>query len=451
MQKANSLMDKFKDLHHITLHFSNTQGTPIYNETGQFLGKLKDFFIDYEEIYPSVLAIQYKRSGNVFYAHWEDILSFSFKKITLKNDAFSRRSRTFPKILNKRPNSSLLGQRPLGDAVEYPPLAALVLDKQIVDTHGKKVVRVNDIQFIRTGNDLRVTHAEVGLRSFVRRLSLERFIDFLISRVHPKSKYLINDSAINWKFVHAIPNRNVQKSVRLNLTNEDLKELHPADIADILEDLDNHGREMIFSNLDPELAAETLSEIDDEDLQVSLLKNENPEKAADIIENMDADDAADLLNELDEAKADAIISNIEDVEMQEEIQELLEHDEDSAGGLMTSETFEIPEYLKKSDVIALIQEQHRDFTSFTDIYIIDENRKLIGTLTLQELVLTKEDLVIKEMMNDSDIKSMHASSHWKDVADTMNKYNLITIPIVSDDNTLLGMVSVDDILDRLLS
>ncbi|MGZ3787607.1 MAG: magnesium transporter [Bacteriovorax sp.] len=443
-------MEIFKDLTDITLHFSKTVGIKIYNEDGHKLGSLHDFFIDYEEIYPSVLAIQYKRSGFLFYIQWSDVLNFSYKKILIKNSAFPRRSRTFPKTLNTKTVTSILANQFAGPTVEYPPLGQIVLDKQIVDTHGKKVVRVNDIQFIRAGKDLRVTHAEVGLRSFVRRLSLERPIDLCVKFIKPQSKYLSNDTTINWKYVHAIPNRNIQKSVRLNLTNEDLKELHPADLADILEDLDSHGREMIFSNLDPKLAAETLSEVD-EDLQASLLQNENPEKAAEIIENMDTDDAADLLNELDEDKADAIISNIDDVEIQEEIQELLEHDEDTAGGLMTSEIFEVSADLRKDDVLSLIQEKHDEVASFHDIYVVDDNHTLIGTLSLQEMLIHKENLLVSEMMNDSDIKCLTVNTHWKDVADFMNKYNLITVPIVSDDYELLGMVSIDDIVDRLLS
>ncbi len=443
-------MEIFKELSDITLHFSATVGINIYNEDGQKLGSLIDYFIDYEEIYPSVLAIQYKRSGVLFYILWEEIISFSYKKIIIKKEAFPRRSRTFPKTLNPKTVTSILANQFTGSTVEYPPLGQIVLDKQIVDTHGKKVVRVNDIQFIRTGNELRVTHAEVGVRSFVRRLSLERPIDLVIKLINPNSKYLSNDTTINWKYVHAIPNRNIQKSVRLNLTNEDLKELHPADLADILEDLDSHGREMIFSNLDPKLAAETLSEVD-EDLQASLLGNELPEKAAEIIENMDTDDAADLLNELDDDVAEEIISNIDDLETQEEIQELLDYDEDSAGGLMTSEIFEVTANLKKSEVLALIQKNHDEVASFFDIYVVDENHFLVGTLSVQELLIHKEDLLVSEMMNDSDIKCLPADTHWKQVADFMNKYSMVTVPIIAADNELLGMVSVDDILDRLLS
>jgi CBS domain-containing protein/sporulation protein YlmC with PRC-barrel domain len=443
-------MNKFSEFNDITLHFSKALGITLYNENSQKLGKLYDFFIDYEEVYPSVLALQYKRSGILFYVSWEDVISFNYKKIIIKNETFPIRSRTYPKTLAKKTVTSILANQFSGATVEYPPLGQIVLDKQIVDTHGKKVVRVNDIQFIRAGIDLRVTHAEIGVRSFVRRLNLERPIDFIVNLFYPKAKYLTNDSTINWKYVHAIPNRNVQKSVRLNLTNEDLQELHPADIADILEDLDSHGREMIFSNLDPKLAAETLSEVD-EDLQASLLKNEDPEKAAEIIENMDTDDAADLLNELDEDRADAIISNIDDLEIQEEIQELLEHDEDTAGGLMTSEIFEVKSNMQKHEILELIKASHEEVASFYDIYITNEQRHLIGTLSLQELLIHSDQTYVYDIMNSTDIKSLHSDTPWKEVAAFMNKYNLVTVPIIDNENELLGMVSVDDVMDRLLS
>lgn len=443
-------MDIFKELTDISLHFSKVVGIPILKEDGQKVGSLCDFFVDYEDVYPSVLAIQYKRSGILFYIHWEDVISFSYNKVVIKDETFSRRSRTFPKTLNRKPVTSILANQFIGPTVEYPALGNIVLDKQIVDTHGKKVVRVNDIQLIRAGKNLRVTHAAVGLRSFVRRLGFEVPVDFAIKMIKPKSRYLTNDTLINWKFVHAIPHRNVQQSVRLNLANEDLKEMHPADLADILEDLDSHGRELIFSRLDPELAAETLAEVD-EDLQESLLKNETPEKVAEILENMDTDDAADILNEMDEDKADAIIDQMEDQDIKEEIQELLEYDEDSAGGMMATNAFEVSPQTKKSEVLRLISEKHEDFSTIYDIYVVNDERRLVGVCSLQDLVVTVQDLSMKEIMNNDDIKQVLPEAHWKEVAELLNKYNLINAPVVSKEGELLGVVSVDDVLERLLS
>jgi sporulation protein YlmC with PRC-barrel domain/CBS domain-containing protein len=444
-------MGIFKGFNDIQIHFSNALGTKIVNEEGILLGKLSDFFVDYEEVYPLVLAIQYKSGGQYFYISWEEIKEYSHKRITVGSDSFKGRSRTFPKAQNKRVITSLLANQFTGDTVEYPPLGKIVLDRQIVDTSGKKVVRVNDIQMIKAGKNLRVTHAAIGLRSMMRRLGYESIIDSTIKFVRPKAKYLTSEVLINWKYVHAIPNKSIQSSVKLNLTNEDIKELHPADLADILEDLDNHGREIIFNNLDAKTAAETLSEVE-EDIQVNLLKNEDPERAADIIEEMDTDDAADLLSELSDSKAKDIISRIDDDEVQEEIQELLEYQENTAGGLMSTEYLSISKTKKKDEIMLQVQKEHEDLETIYSIYIVDEHHKLIGQCSLRRLIAQKENIEVGEVMNSRDIKSLYPSTHWKEVATFMSKYNLMYAPVISEeDNKLLGIISVDDLLPWLLN
>ncbi len=441
-----SVFDAFTD---ITLNFSDLIGTTIFNEKKQKLGILKDFFVDYEEVYPGVLALQLKKNKQFFYIRWDDIKSFSTQKIIIKNDAQIGRSRTFPKVFNKRVVTNLLASQFSGTTIEYPPLGKIVLDKQIVDTHGKKVVRVNDIQFIRIGQTIRVTHAEIGLRSLIRRLGYESFIDFFVKLINPNSRYLTGNVLINWKYVHAIPDKTVQANVKLNLSNDDLKTLHPADLADILEDLDSHGRELIFRTLDPEFAAETLSEIDP-DLQPHILKNENPERAADIIENMGTDEAADILDDLSDEKREDIIQRIDDEEIQEEIKELLEYDENTAGGLMSTEVFEVFPGYSKEKIMKIIQEEHDDIESIYDLYIVDNQQKLLGTCSLNRLLIQKENINVGDIMNSHDIKSLEPNIHWKKLSSYMSKYNLLNVPIVDKTNKLLGIVSVDDILPWLL-
>lgn len=443
-------MGIFKGFNEIQIHFSDALGTKIYNEEGIKIGTLTDFFVDYEEVYPLVLAIQFKSAGQYFYISWDDINEYSHKKIIVKNDAFKGRSRTYPKATSKKVITSLLANQFTGDTVEYPPLGKIVLDRQIVDTAGKKVVRVNDIQLIKAGKNLRVTHAAIGLRSMMRRLGYQKAIDSVLNLVNPKSKYLTNEALINWKFVHAIPNKSIQSSVKLNLSNEDIKELHPADLADILEDLDSHGRGIIFNNLDPKTAAEALSEVDD-DLQVTMLKNEDLERAADIIEEMDTDDAADLLHELGEKRAEDIISRIDDDEIQEEIQELLEYQDNTAGGLMSTEYLAVFENDKKDSILEKIYEQHEDLETIYSIYIVDQDEKLIGQCSLRKLITQKENIEIGAIMNSKDIKYMTTDSTWKEVASFMSKYNLMYTPITNDTKELLGIVSVDDLLPWLLN
>ncbi len=443
-------MSVFEHFPEISLHFSKSQGTPIYNEDGNKLGVLNDFFVDYEEIYPVVLAIQYKKNKQFFYIHWNDIKTFSYKKIVIRAGAGIGRSRTYPKASKTKIINSLLANQFQGDTVEYPALGKVILDRQIVDTSGKKVVRVNDIQFIKTGKNLRVTHAAVGIRSMMRRLGFEPVVDGVFRVVKPKAKYLSKESLINWKYVLALPDKSVQSNVKVSLNTEQIEELHPSDIADILEELDNHSRDALFNDLDPKIAAETLAEVD-EDVQNSILKNKNPEETAKILENMDTDDAADILDDMDIEKAEQILSNIEDEEIQEEISELLEHEEDSAGGLMTTELFEVSKDFTRSDVLRLIQEKHEELESIYDLYIIDENNKLLGTLELRDLLIQTDDVTLGEIMRTKHMTLVSPASHWKEVAEVMDKYNLINVPVVDDESgELLGIISVDDILHRLL-
>jgi len=439
----------FTDIPDINLHFSSLMRIKIYYDDGAYIGKLSDVFVDYEEMYPLVIAIQYKKNNQQFYIAWNEIVEFSLQRVIVLRTARIGRSRTFPKLHQQRLLTGQLADQFKGEMIEYPALGKVILDRQIVDIFGKKVVRVNDIEFIKTGKYLRVTHAAVGLRSMFRRLGYEKAIDIFVKTFRPNANYLKKEQLINWKFVHAIPDKSVQDNVRLGITNEEIQKLHPADLADILEELDGRSRELLFSNLDPELAAATLSEID-VDMQAELLKNEAPEEVAKIIENLGTDEAADLLYELEDSKINEIISKIKDSEIQEEIQELLEYDEDTAGGLMSTEVFEISPENKKSDVLKIIQDQYEEIENIYDIFVVDNEGHLIGTTSLAKLLMQKEDVTVSQIMRSSDLKFLSPDASWKEVAYFMSKYNLINVPILDETQVLLGIVSVDDILPWIL-
>lgn len=442
-------MGKFNDLNEISIHFSHTEGIPLITTEGKKLGKLKDFFVDYEEVYPAVLAIQYKSNNQLFYVEWEYVKNFTLKEVIIEHDCFIGRSRSFPKAKTNKVITSLLANQFSGSTMEFPPLGKIILDRQVVDTSGKKVVRVNDIQFIRSGQNLRVTHAAIGMRSMMRRLGYEKFIDFVVKAINPKSLYLKNEVLINWKFVHAVPNKNVRSNVRLTLSDDEIKKLHPADLADILEDLDSYGRELIFSNLDPKLAAETLQEVEDE-VKISLIKNEKPEVIAKIIEEMDVDDAADTLNELSDTKAEQIISKIEDTETADEIRELREYQETTAGGLMSKEYFEVAPESDKKSILEKFKKEHDYIENIIDIFVTGESGELVGICPIQNLLLCDDNVLVKNIMISEDIKSTEPETHWKIVASMMSKYNLMNIPVIGEDKTMLGIISVDDLLPWLL-
>jgi len=456
----------FENLSDINIHFSSLIGIKVFSNEDLLVGKVSDLFVDFEEMYPPVLAVQFKKNDQFFYVHWSDIVQFSLKKIVVKADFTLGRSRTLPRITarrllhsqvadqfnrsaNENPATPATTQGREDTMVEYPPLGKVILDRQIVDTSGKKVVRVNDIEFVKAGNQLRITHAAIGMRSMIRRIGYEKLVDQVLKVCHPNSLYLKKEALINWKFVHAIPSKSIYGHVRLGLKNEEIQNLHPADLADILEDLDNYSRETLFSNLSPELAAATLSEVES-DLQIELLKNEDPEEVAKIIENMGVDEAVDVLSEMEHEQANEIIANIEDNQTQEEIQELLEYDQDVAGGLMSTEIFQFGPQHKKSHILKTIQEHHQDLETVYDIFVIDSQGRLIGSTSLSKLLIQTEDIEIGEVMNKNDLKYLHPTTPWRDVAKHMSKYNLITVPIVDQKQILMGIISVDDVLPWLL-
>ncbi|MBF0313040.1 MAG: magnesium transporter [Oligoflexia bacterium] len=443
----------FSKLTQSIIYFSKVYRVPVESENGERLGRVVDLFVDFEDIYPAVLAVQFYDRGYYFYCDWSEITSFSYERVVIRDSKSIKIGKTYSREVNesKEPRHLFSDRLDAMEIVDYPGVAKLVLDKQIVDMHGKKVVRVNDIHLVKVGSALRVTHADIGVKGVIRRLGFDAVIDHLSKRLLPKnSKYLKNEGAISWKYVHAIPDKSIKKHVELNVANEDIENIHPADLADILEDLNLQGRKQLFGQLDPEIQAQTLSEID-MDKQVSLLEDVAPEVTAKIIENMDPDEAADVLSEFDDAEVDEIISQIHDNEVQEEIQELLDYDEDTAGGIMSTEVFSVGASDTKETILEKIISEHENIESIYDIFVVDDKNILLGYCSLAALLTRRENVVVSDIMENKDIKYLAPTDHWKKIALHMSKYNLINVPIVDEQRELLGIVSVDDILPWALN
>ncbi|MAW07878.1 MAG: hypothetical protein CME61_06295, partial [Halobacteriovoraceae bacterium] len=261
---------------------------------------------------------------------------------------------------------------------------------------------------------------------------------------------LKKESIINWKYVHALPTKNMQRGVQLSLTNEEIKKIHPADLADILEDLDANSRKIIFNELDTSQAAETLSEVE-HNIQLSLIKDEPDTEVAKILTEMEPDEAADILIDMEEDKAENIIENLEDRELKSEIKDLMEYEEDTAGGLMSSKVFEITPDLNKLDVLNIIKNEFKEIESIYDIFVISPEGSLIGYCPLNKILISDDQVQVGAIMEKEDIKYISPDSSWRDVAKTMSKYNLINIPVTEKGtNKLLGIISVDDVLPWLL-
>jgi len=322
-----------------------------------------------------------------------------------------------------------------------------VLDQQIIDVDGHKVVRVNDIDlaWVPGSKDgetaaLRIVEVEVGNRGAMRRLfkglplgAVEGVAERFKARVIP------------WECVDLIE-RDPARRVRLKIGQDRLSKLHPSDIADILEDLAPAEREAVFASLPEETAAETLEEVEPR-LQKELLQGLDSERAAEILEEMDPGAAADVLNELTEAESDAILEEMEPEE-RHDIEELLEFAAKSAAGRMTTDFVSVPQDAKIGEAIAALRAFEGDPDTITEIYLVDTDEKLVGVVTLPRLLLASPDATLAKL-TDGHNKScgLHASD--KEVAELFDKYNLRSLPVLDTHRRVAGAIHAEQVIALL--
>ena len=321
-------------------------------------------------------------------------------------------------------------------------LIADLLDKQIVDVDGRKVVRINDLEIARTGNTFRVVAADVGVGGLLRRLGLKSFG----KRFTPAIYRSIPRSMIAWDSV--APIREVNPSqVNLSVTQSKLARLHPSELAEIIGDLSKHEAAAVVSQLDDETAADAFEHLDAE-RQRSLIEDIGTERAADIIEEMDSDDAADLLAELDEEQQQKLLAEMNDYTAGE-LRELVKYDEDTAGGLMTTDYLWIYPHRTTVATMKKIREIAPESEFIYYLYVVDKQDALIGVLSLRTLLLALPTAFIERIM-DTDLITVPPDMPKEDVAGTIARYDLLAVPVVDEHGKMLGIVTVDDAIDAIM-
>jgi len=329
-------------------------------------------------------------------------------------------------------------------------LARDVLDKQVVDTDGRRVVRVNDLQLAESGGSMLLVGADIGFRGILRRLGLEKLAKSL-ARLFGRDLPMV---LVSWDVVDAIAPGDTEgeapssdDAVRLRISGNRIAKLHPADIADIVEELGAKERRAVFEALTEEIAADTLEEMELED-QVSVIEHMDAERASDILEEMPPDEVADILTELPEDRAQEILGLMEKEEA-EDVQELLAYEEHTAGGLMTTEYVAVPDTLTAQDCIETLRRMEPDAESIYYVFVVDPEEHLQGVLSLRDLIVAPPDKPIREIMN-RDVVTVRLEDGQKEVAAVLSKYNLLAVPVVDDEFRLQGVVTVDDALDAVL-
>lgn len=320
-----------------------------------------------------------------------------------------------------------------------------LLDQQIIDAQGRKVVRVSDVTFeihrVNRHAELRIREVDVGLRSVLRRVAQGVVPPRWIRRVQQP----IPPRSIPWALCNIVE-PDPQRRLRLNISYGFLEDMHPADIADIVEDLGPDEREAIFETIDEEVAADALSEVEP-DTQASILESLEPEKAAEILEEMAPDEAADALGELTDEAAGEILEEMEPAS-QTEVTELLEFEPDSAGGLMNSDFVSVPLTATVADAFAEVR-QHEDLLdTISTVFLVDTRGTLAGAVPLARLLLGSPDRPLVSLTADP-LQSVPVEETRERVAEQFDKYNLLSLPVVDPVGRLVGVITADDIISAL--
>ncbi len=325
-------------------------------------------------------------------------------------------------------------------------IARDLLDQQIIDVTGRKVVRVNDItmaiQHDGVRDTLNVLEVDIGVRSILRRVFQGVLPPAWIRRL----QRAIPPSSISWEFANVVEPDPLRR-LRLNISYTKLEQMHPADLADIVEELGPAEREAIFETIDSEAAADALSEVENPKMQASILESLEPEKAADIVEEMAPDEAADLLSELEEETSEEILEEM-DSAPKTEVRELLEFREDTAGGMMNTEYVSLHDAATVTDALSAFRGNEDLLENLNTLFLVDAEERLSASIPLARLFIAAGNAPLKELASDTLIQ-VTVDEKQDRVTELFDKYNLLTLPVVDEDGKLAGVITADDVISVL--
>jgi magnesium transporter len=404
----------------VFLFLSQVLGKSIVDSAGQFQGKVLDLVAVVADLYPPVTALLYLPKGA------QSPARLPWNKVTDISGPVVASSPVSPDVfpVNRGEGELLLKES--------------LLDKQIVDTHGAKILRVNDLHLLKVNQNLFLIHVDVGFRGLMRRVGLEKATDKFFQWFFD---YHLADHFIPWRFVQPLSSPDL---LRLKIAQNRLSLLHPADLADIIEDLDIHKRTEVFQSLDVETAAEALEETDPK-IQVRLIENLNPAKASDIIEEMSPSEAADLLGDLPKEKAEGILKEMEK-EIAEDVKGLLEHPEEKAGGLMTTAFATLPPRATAREALELLKQEADNLDVIDYAYVADPEEHLLGVISLRDLLIASPQTRAEDMM-DPRVVNVGLEHEKEEIAKLFAKYGLKAIPVVDEENHIKGVIPFKSLLE----
>ncbi len=411
-----------------TFFLSRILGRTAYDNSGSYIGIVKDLLIEtnysnQSDERPIVRGIKLKRKQEtVTY----DFHFFVVEKI--KGKLYVTCNQLVELSIDQVPNSFFL--------------AEIILDKQIVDLNGRKLVRVNDVRLASASVGTFAIAVDVGFEGLLRRIGIARALKFLLSilSVDIPSKFII------WDDVEAVDFSKM--NIKLSKSYTKLHTLHPSDLADIIEEMGKKISTDVFSALDEEKAADVLEELET-DAQIHIIESLPVEKVADVLEKMPADEVADILDNLEDEKAESLLNEMES-ESSKEVRELLEYPENSVGGLMTTEVLSFNEKATVEEVLSEFRNKKPEADALYNLFVTDEREELLATFSLRDVVVSPPDISVNQIMR-TDPVFLYDYQKIDDIAEIISKYNLLAIPVVDKGNQLQGMVVIDDVVEDLIN
>jgi magnesium transporter len=410
------------------LYATELMGAETYDDQGNFVGRVREFFIEPADQSNRIARFLLSRGRfQPLLARHDQVATVA--PGTIRLNCSERALELY------QPNEGWLAVR------------KDLLDQQIIDTKGRKVVRVNDVDLTEQRNngnvELRLTQVDVGLPGAVRRLLQGVVSPSMIRKLQRK----LPQRAIRWEFVNLIEPDPLRR-VKLRITHEKLEDLHPADLAEIMESLSAAERQGIIASLDEEMAGKVLAELD-ERLTTQIVEKLDPEKAADILEEMAPDAAADLLAELPKETSDELLEEMPGQEA-EEVRELLAFDRSTAGGMMNTDFVFIGESATRDEVLEWMRSQDLNFDQLDTVVLLDSAAQFSGIVPVARLLLSAPDQSVAQLKLEP-LLSVRADADESEVFELFDKYNLRTLTVVDEHQRPIGTIAVDDVVSRLVA
>lgn len=404
-----------------TFYLSRVLGNKVISNNQKAMGKLLDLIVDVNEIRPKVIAAKIKVDGQIRVIDYSEISVFKRKgQYILQCDQLKD-------VEVAKENTMFLKKH--------------VLDKQIVDVDGRKVVRVNDLRLAILKTGTFTIAVDVGIDGLLRRIGVAKPIKKILKPfgLHVPSQMILWDEVASVDYFHT--------GLKLSKEHDKLLTLHPSDLADIIEDYDRYTQVAIFNSLDYEKAADVLEELET-DAQLNVLGSISVEKAADVLEKMPADEVADILDEMEEEDAEKLLNEMEK-EVSVEVRELMGYPDNTVGSLMTTDYISLNKSMTVNETLMELRNLKPELDTVYYLYIVDNDEKLIAVVSLRDIVISDLDVKLNEIMR-SDIIYVYDYEKVEKLNEIITKYNLLSVPVVDKNMKMLGMVIINDVMDLII-